>query len=308
MLFVSSICFLVKSTNDLVSEMHDIHDIPDANKITKKRRERERQHGFESRLEEKFNHLFYVERFHRETSRNVESSCALDYGEGWQERRLEKTRAMKAKHLERKQKILQKRLVDKQTIEDKKHLVELYGSTVKGRPESHEVNVDKTHGSYGINMNKEDRSNIDNRANQTTQSDGKDLKRVKSNYENFKNNPVIIQPYRLERSDSTKDELLLQELNVDLNTTELPDRLLELIPRPKSAPSIPSKCRKYVLVDNDSQKSRNTPVPTALEEMLMLQRFPNSDLGKSKSRSCSPFVSQIKRPYLLQKMQDVDMP
>ena len=64
---------------------------------------------------------------------------------------------------------------------------------------------------------------MDNHGYQATQSDGKYLKRVGSSYENFRNNPVIIQPYRLEKFNSTKDEILLQRLNLDLDAAELPD-------------------------------------------------------------------------------------
>ena len=165
------------------------------------------------------------------------------------------------------------------------------------------TNTDKRHVSYGIDIDKEDRTNMDNHGYQATQSDGKYLKRVGSSYENFRNNPVIIQPYRLE-----KYEILLQRLNLDLDAAELPDQLRELIPRPKSAPSIPSKCRKYVLVATDSETtSCDRPAPTALEEMLMSQRFPKSNLGQFRSRNCSPLVSEIRRPCSLQKMQNVNM-
>jgi hypothetical protein len=287
-----------------MSTRGDIYGTRDEDRMTKKVKKQNRQDCVKTglSLEDKFDRLFYVDGFQRQMRKGIEKS-GLDYSEGWQERRLEKARQMKAKHLERKEKVSRKRLVDQQMLEEKQHLVELCGSKVKNKHESNGVNVDKTLGSNGIEVDKEDK--IYGRRYQATQSDGKDLKPVKSYYENFKNNPVIIQPFRL--GDATKDELLLRELNVDVNTTELPDRLLELIPRPKSAPSIPSKCRKYVLVANDSEKSPETPVPTALEEMLMLQRFPKSDLGKSRSRSCSPFVSETKRPYTLRKIQDVNL-
>ena len=101
----------------------------------------------------------------------------------------------------------------------------------------------------------------------------------------------------LEKFNSTKDEILLQRL--DLDAAELPDQLRELIPRPKSAPSIPSKCRKYVLVATDSE--------TTSCDRLMSQRFPKSNLGQLRSRSCSPLVSEIRRPYSIQKMQNVNM-
>ena len=158
----------------------------------------------------------------------------MDYSEGWQERLLEKAKEMKAKHLARKRKVLQKRLVDEQTfIAEKRCLVELYGSTGTRRNKSnkheginwdnngswlmgkdismviymdnHEsqrvdggsgygypgTNTDKRHVSYGIDIDKEDRTNMDNHGYQATQSEGKYLKRVGSSYENFRNNPVF---------------------------------------------------------------------------------------------------------------------
>lgn len=363
--------FPEKSTSAFVTTMHDSshhqndsdNGIPDT-RDTGNRKKCETQDGFEtgSSFEDKFNSCVGIKTFHTQTSRHAEPEVnALDYSEGWQERLLEKAKEMKAKHLARKRKVLQKRLVDEQTLEEKRCLVELYGSTGTRRNKSnkheginwdnngswlmgsgyesptgslhkdismgiymdnHEsqrvdggsgygyprTNTDKRHVSYGIDIDKEDRTNMDNHGYQATQSDGKYLKRVGSSYENFRNNPVIIQPYRLEKFNSTKDEILLQRLNLDLDAAELPDQLRELIPRPKSAPSIPSKCRKYVLVATDSETtSCDRPAPTALEEMLMSQRFPKSNLGQFRSRSCSPLVSEIRRPCSLQKMQNVNM-
>ena len=167
------------------------------------------------------------------------------------------------------------------------------------------INIVKRHRSRGINRDKSGSSrgiNMDNEGYSDMRSDGKDLNRVKSSYVDFKNNPVIIQPYRLEKFASAKDEISHHGLNVDLDATELPDHLSELIPRPKSAPSIPSKCRKYVLVDSKSGSSRDKPEPTALEEMLMLQRFKKLNL-KPRSSSNFPQVLQIRRPHSLQKIQ-----
>jgi hypothetical protein len=304
--------------------INDVHDIPDGKNVEKRRKH-------ERRFEDKFNSSVSIKKFYTETSRHtVLQASALDYSEGWQDRRLEKAREIKTKQSERKRKVLQKRLVDKQTLEEKRCLVELYGSTGTGTNRTnkterihldnngpwlmdngHELlhsDVSKRHGPYRIDIDKDDTNNTDTTGYQPIRSDGKELKRVRSSYENFKNNPVIIQPYRLEKFNSTKDEIFLEGLNLDINTTELPDRLLELIPRPKSAPSIPSKCRKYVLVSNDSENTHDIPEPTALEEMLMFQRFPKSDLGKLRSRSSSPrLVSEIRRPYSLQKIQNVNM-
>ena len=337
MVLILSICFSAKPTGASVSTMYDsndchindVHDIPDGKNV-EKRRKHERQHGCEigGRFEDKFNSSVSIKKFYTETSRHTEAS-ALDYSEGWQDRRLEKAREMKTKQSERKRKVLQKRLVDKQTLEEKRCLVELYGSTGTSTNKTnkterinldngswlmdngHELlhsDVSKRNGSYRIDIDKDDTNNTDTTGYQPIRSDGKELKRVRSSYENFKNNPVIIQPYRLEKFNSTKDEIFLEGLNLDINTTELPDRLLELIPRPKSAPSIPSKCRKYVLVSNDSENTHDIPEPTALEEMLMFQRFPKSDLGKLRSRSSSPrLVSEIRRSYSLQKVQNVNM-
>ena len=359
--------FSEKSNGAIVAEISDSNDhqndsddgSPDG-KGKANGRKHERQDVFDLRcsFEDNFDSFAGVRRLHTVTSGRAEAEVnALDYSEGWQERLLDKTRGMKEKHFERKQKVLQKRLVDKHTLEEKRCLVELCGSTGTyrdktskseeinwdnrgcrwmddnyelpkhgigmGKPESQGVvgsnygpqgisednrgiKMGKRQESYGINMSKEDKIDMDNHGYQATH--GSDLKRVRSSYENFKNNPVIIQPYRLEKFNSTKDELLLQGLNIDLEAAELPDQLQEFISRPKSAPSIPSKCRKYVLVGSDSETTRNRPAPTALEETLMLERFPNkSNLGKFRSRSCSPFVSQIRRPRSLQKIQNVDM-
>ena len=121
---------------------------------------------------------------------------------------------------------------------------------------------------------------MDNHGYQATQSEGKYLKRVGSSYENFRNNPVIIQPYRLEKFNSTKDEILLQRLNLDLDAAELPDQLRELIPRPKSAPSIPSKCRKYVLVATDSETtSCDRPAPTGAGRNVNVTKISKVQLG-----------------------------
>ena len=308
----------------------------------------------------------------------------LDYSDGWQERLLEKTKKVKAKHLERKRKVLRKRVFDEQTLEEKRCVLELYGliGTDKGKSDKPEgINMDKyeslfvndgyeghrlpnsdiseevymkrlessrisvdrfrrieednAYGSLRIITGKDSlsydkmdscleinerhwsggmkkdkgkisvRAHLDDPRYADIQSDGKYLKHTRSSYENFKSNPVIIQPYRLEKFNSQKDELLLHRLNLDFESAKLPDHLLELIPRPKSAPSIPSKCRKYVLVANDSEKTQGKPEPTALEETLILQRFPKSNF--EKLRGSSPLVHEIRRPHTLQRMRNINM-
>ncbi|XP_028398309.1 uncharacterized protein LOC114521934 [Dendronephthya gigantea] len=318
----------------------------------------------------------FVERklLHRGMSEHANGNV-LDYSDGWQERILEKAKEVKAKHLERKRKVLEKRVFDEKTLEEKRCVLQMYGSTgtdrgksdkpeginkdinaslfqpnsciSKGlymeRLESPRISInrlrriegDTTYGSPRITIDKDsssheskelcleikerhkfrgtkkdqaelsERVHSDDPGYEEIQSDGKDLKHVRSSYEHFKSNPVIIQPYRLEKYNSQKDELLLHELNLDFESAKLPDHLLELIPRPKSAPSIPSKCRKYVLVSNDSEKTQDKPEPTALEETLLLQRFPKSNLDKL--RGSSPLVHEVRRSHTLQRMQKINM-
>lgn len=311
----------VATIQDSNGRQNDSEDDNSDGKDKTNRQKHERRVAFEPScsFEGKFDSFTSARKLRTDTSRRAEAEVnALDYSEGWQERLLYKAREVKEKHLERKRKVLQKRLVDKHTLEEKRCLVELYGSSGTYRDTTHKsedqhqgfnqgdpgINMDKRHESCGINVSKEDRIEVDNHQ----AARGSDLKHVRSSYENFKNNPVIIQPYRLEKFNPTKDDVLLQDLNLDLETAELPDQLQDLISRPKSAPSIPSKCRKYVLVGSESDSARDRPAPTPMEEMLMSERFPTkSNLGQVKSRSCSPFVPQIRRPRSLQKLQKIDM-
>lgn len=290
-------------------------------------------------------------------------ASTLDFSDGWHERRLKRCREMKAKQLERKQRILEKRLFDKLALEKKRigsHMNEseksernnwvdsefllagggyeflrsiyldenvspkahkgggcrfscIYGDHVQATDvyqssdnRTHGSNMDKRHGSHGIDMGGIGEIILDNNEFPQVSRSDRQVKQVRSSYENFKNNPGISQPYRLEKNNSFK-EVFPQGLNLDIE--ELPDQLAELIARPKSSPSIPSKCRKYVLVATESETTRDRPVPTFLEETLMLQRFPKSNTvaGKYRSRSFSPPLAEIRRPYSVQKMQKVNM-
>ena len=261
--------------------------------------------------------IFYTE---KPTLVNLKENN-FDYGEGWQNRHLERTKERKAKYLERKRRVVQKQMVDKKALEEKRISVEPYGSRgIQSDKVNETKGIDRDNdgswlvhsgfespqgGPFWINMDKEDRINRDNNGHHAAQYGEQDLKPVKSSYENFRNNPVIIQPYRLGKLNTTEDVLLR---DFDIDPQELPDHLLDFIPRPKSAPSIPSKCRKYVLVANNSETTRDRPAPTVLEEMLMLQRFPNSKIGQIGTKNCAPFISELRKTYSPQKLQNINMP
>lgn len=200
--------------------------------------------------------------------------------EGWQDRLLEKDKALKEKRLERERKILQRRRADMDVLkENRRSVLEQYEP--RGTKET----------------------TRDNLFDHSPQEDEAKKGRSWSNFENFKNNPHIFQPYRLRKFDSCTDEdtSWITALHVDPDSPYSADGLFDLLPRPKSAPSIPSKCRKYMLVASESSEDvRNKPSLTPLEETLMLKRFPKSKL---KPRTASPLYSGSRRLYSVSKTQ-----
>lgn len=225
----------------------------------------------------------------------AEDTKTLDYSEGWQMKFLERLNAMKAKHCERSENALHHHINKKQMSQEKKSMMHLYGS-------SRTVSVTNNK-MEGVNMTK-----IDRKVCGGIQSKQEDINRAKSQYEMLKNKPVITHPYRLEKPHTSKSDVaLLQEAAANCDYAELPTQLWHLIPRPKSAPSIPSKCRKFVLVSNESKSDRDKrPEPTAFEKILMLQRFPNTTLQCSRSRSCSPVLRKSRPIKSLYEVQNVN--
>ncbi|XP_046841279.1 uncharacterized protein LOC124435388 [Xenia sp. Carnegie-2017] len=224
----------------------------------------------------------------------AEDTKTLDYSEGWQMKFLERLNEMKAKHCERSENALHHHFNKKQMSQEKKSMMHLYGSS--------RTVSDTNNKMEGVNMTK-----IDSKVCGGIQSK-EDINRGKSQYEMLKNKPVITHPYRLEKPHTSKSDVaLLKEVAANCDYTELPTQLWHLIPRPKSAPSIPSKCRKFVLVSNESQSDCDKrPEPTAIEKILMLQRFPNTTLQCSRSRSCSPVIRKSRPIRSLYEVQNVN--
>lgn len=194
--------------------------------------------------------------------------------EGWQVRLLEKDKVLKEKRLERERKVLEKRRADMDVLKEKQR------------------SVLERHEPRGTKQTTRDRL-FDPRRQEEEAKKGRSW----SNFENLKNNPQLFQPYRLRKFSSSTDEdtSWLTALQVDPETPYSADGIFDLLPRPKSVPSIPSKCRQYMLVASEaSEDVRNKPALTPIEETLMFKRFPKSKLKPS---------SGSRRPHSVSKMQ-----
>lgn len=190
------------------------------------------------------------------------------YGEGWQDRFLERTKASREKRLERERKVIERRRVEQEALEEKRRSVLGVNKCLTA-----ERDVDKPSASPDSNL-----------------SEKEEHLKNKSCFESFKNNPAIFQPYRLGKFNSRQEEDKdwVHLLQFDPESSCLAEDILDLLPRPKSAPSIPSKCRKYILVASESKKVRNKPLLTPFEETLMFQRFPKLKFG-ARARSPRAF-------------------